>query len=214
MEKEQSSASGAVTPEPILAAERARWNRCLLDPTWRKNRFNPKPNKLLVDTLEGRMPGNALDINMGEGRNALYLAQRGWQVTGVDIAEQALAYAQQQAEELGVSLTLVNQDVQTFNWGCNLWDALLLMYADDVAHAEQAYAALKPGGIVVFENFHAEVNQVWQGKLPHKVGFETDELKACYAHQGFRILRYEEPVAVADFTLETQRLVRMVAQKP
>ncbi|GAB3243734.1 hypothetical protein GCM10027346_40800 [Hymenobacter seoulensis] len=213
MENKPLSASGAVTPEHILAAERARWNRCLLDPDWRKNRFNPHPNQLLIETMERLLPGRALDVNMGEGRNALYLAQRGWQVTGVDIAEQALAYVQQRAEGLGISLTLVNQDVQAFNWGSNQWDALLLIYADDIAHAEQAHAALRPGGIVVFENFHAEVNQAWQGVLPHKVGFETDELKACYIQQGFRILRYEEPVAVADFTLETHRLVRMVAQK-
>ena len=46
--------------------------------------LNRQPSKLLVETVRGRAPGSALDLGTGEGRNAIYLAEQGWKVTGVD----------------------------------------------------------------------------------------------------------------------------------
>ena len=40
--------------------------------------FQAPPNRLLIQAIEGRRPGDALDIGMGSGRNALALAERGW----------------------------------------------------------------------------------------------------------------------------------------
>ena len=48
--------------------------------------FKRKPNSLLVQAVKGRRPGKALDVGMGEGRNAIYLAKQGWKVTGIDRA--------------------------------------------------------------------------------------------------------------------------------
>src|SRR5262245_27594799 len=50
--------------------------------------FNLKPNRLLVEAVKDLKPGLALDVGMGQGRNALYLAQQGWEVTGIDLAEE------------------------------------------------------------------------------------------------------------------------------
>ncbi|TGE21400.1 class I SAM-dependent methyltransferase [Hymenobacter aquaticus] len=201
------------TPEQLRAYERGRWNHFLLDETWRRTRFNPAPNALLVAAVRHRPAGRALDVNMGEGRNALYLARQGWQVTGIDLADQALAFAQRQARELSLPLTTIAHDAATYDWGHRQWDLLVLCYADESAHVARVRAALKPGGIVVFENFHADVNQAWNTPSDKQVGFATNELKNLYRAAGFRIVHYEEPVAVADFTRETQRLVRLVAQK-
>ena len=49
--------------------------------------FNRKPNALLAQAIEGLPPGKALDVGVGEGRNAICLAKRGWDVTGIDRAE-------------------------------------------------------------------------------------------------------------------------------
>lgn len=201
------------TPDQQREYERGLWNHFLLDATWRRTRFNDQPNRLLVETVRGRSAGKALDVNMGEGRNALYLAQQGWQVTGVDYAGQALAFAQQRAQQLGVSLTTIEQDLTTYSWGANQWDLIVLCYADEEAHVAQVQAALKPGGLVVFENFHTDINQAREIKPGQLIGFATDELKDSYTAAGLQILRYEEPIGVADFSLETQRLVKLVAQK-
>ncbi|MCC2547199.1 methyltransferase domain-containing protein [Hymenobacter sp. BT175] len=208
-----SSPSTVHSAEQELAEQRRRWNQAFLDKQWRKTRFNPEPNTLLVDAVSGRTPGAALDVNMGEGRNALYLARQGWQVTGVDVADQALAFARERAAQQGVQLTTIEQNTITYDWGSK-WDLVLLCYADEDAHAARAWEALRPGGLVVFENFHADVNQVWGSKLGKQVGFATNELKNLYTAAGFQVLRYEEPVGVADFTRETHRLVRLIAQKP
>lgn len=202
------------TPAEELASERERWNHCLTNATWRSTRFNAQPNTLLVEAVHGREAGTALDVNMGEGRNALYLAQLGWRVTGVDIADRALDFAQQRARQRGVPLTTVEHDANTYDWGTRQWDLIVLCYADEGAHVEQVRAALKPGGLLVFENFHADINKVLGGKLGKEIGFATDELKNLYAGAGFKIVRYEEPMGVADFSRETHRLVKLVATPP
>ncbi len=201
------------TPDERRAYERARWNHFLTDPTWRRTRFNPAPNALLVEAVRGRPAGAALDVHMGEGRNALYLAQQGWRVTGIDTADQALAFAQRRAGELGVALTTVEHDAATYEWGTAAWDLIVLCYADEAVHVGQVQRALKPGGLVVFENFHADVNRARNTPPGQEVGFATDEVRALYAAAGFRIVRYAEPVGVADFSRETHRLIQLVAQK-
>lgn len=201
------------TPKQQHEYEQDRWNYFLLDDHWRRTRFNPAPNTLLADTVRDLPPGMALDINMGEGRNALLLAEKGWQVTGVDYAEQALEYAQQRAAKAGLVLTTTAQNLSAFEWGSCRWDLIVLCYADEQMHAEHAYEALRPGGRVVFENFHADVNRTRNIPAGQQIGFATDALRHAYTRVGFHILRYEEPLVVADFSLETQRLVRLVAQK-
>lgn len=201
------------TPPEKLAFERDRWNHYMLDETWRRTRFNARPNALLVETVGHYPAGAALDVNMGEGRNALYLARQGWRVTGVDIADRALAFAQEQAQQIGVALTTVVHDIRTYDWGQDQWDLIVLCYADEEAHIAQVAAALKPGGILVFENFHTDINQARGIKPGEEIGFATNELPYSYLAAGFQIIRYEEPFGVADFSQETQRLVRLVAQK-
>jgi 2-polyprenyl-3-methyl-5-hydroxy-6-metoxy-1,4-benzoquinol methylase len=46
--------------------------------------FTEQPNALLIGAIQGRKPGRALDFGMGQGRNAVFLAQQGWDVTGFD----------------------------------------------------------------------------------------------------------------------------------
>ncbi|MBG8555115.1 class I SAM-dependent methyltransferase [Hymenobacter guriensis] len=191
--------------------EKERWNRAYLDPTWRSTRFNGMPNGLLMETARCLRPGTALDMHMGEGRNALHLAALGWQVTGVDVADQALDYAQEQARQRNLSITAHAQDSHSYAWGHACWDLVVLCYTDEHDHAAHAAQALRPGGLVVFENFHADVNAALGLAPNQQIGFLSGELPDRYAAAGFDILRYEEPEAVADFSLETHRLVRLVA---
>ena len=200
-----------------LLAERTRqrWNYLLTDSLMRVRMLNEKPNALLVETVKGHRPGTALDADMGEGRNALYLAQQGWQVTGVDVAEKALAYAQARAAKLGVKLTTQVADMAQYDWGTNQWDLIVLSYAGGRDYADRVMRALKPGGIVVLEAFHQDATeklQVVGGD--YRVFFKTNELPKLYGAAGLKIVRYEEPVGTADFTKQQLRLVKMVAQKP
>lgn len=210
-----TAAQQAAYDRQMAEQTRQRWNYLLTDSVARARVLNEAPNALLVETVKGRPPGTALDADMGEGRNAIYLAQQGWQVTGVDIAEKALAYAQNRAQKLGVKLTTIEHDMATYNWGTNQWDLIVLSYAGGRTYAPHVAQALKPGGIVVIEAFHLDAThrlQVVNGD--YRVFFKTNELPTLYGAAGLKILRYEEPMGVADFTKENLRLVKLVAQKP
>ena len=194
---------------------RQRWNYLLTDSLARARLLNPAPNALLVATVRGRPPGTALDADMGEGRNALYLAQQGWQVTGVDVAEKALAYAQNRARKLGVPLTTEVHDMATYDWGTSKWDLIVLSYAGGRDYAPRVARALKPGGIVVIEAFHMDATQQLQVVGgDYRVFFAHDELPRLYGGAGLKIVRYEEPMGVADFSKKNLRLVQLVAQRP
>src|SRR5256886_12694717 len=79
----------------------APWERRDVERTW----------KPLLEGPGALSPGRALDIGCGSGRDAVYLAKRGWQVTGVDFAEAALNAGGQRAQEEGVEVQWVRGDV-------------------------------------------------------------------------------------------------------
>jgi SAM-dependent methyltransferase len=73
-----------------------------------------RPDRGLVAVVEGEhalRPGRALDLGCGTGRNAIYLARHGWQVTGVDMIERALETARRAAEQAGVAVRWIAGDV-------------------------------------------------------------------------------------------------------
>jgi SAM-dependent methyltransferase len=187
--------------------EADRWNAFF---TADRPRFNVMPNAFLIQIAERRVPGAALDVGMGQGRNAIWLARQGWQVTGFDPATQALAIAQQTAKSLGVTVRTVEARDDTFDWGENRWDLILLSYAgcaaENVARIERA---LKPGGVLVVEAFHTDAARTFKiggslcgpGQLPHMF-------------QSLRTIHYEEPIALPDFGQARMRIVRFAAEKP
>jgi len=68
-----------------------------------------KPRKVMVTAIESGMvkPGKALDICCGAGTNTVYMAQKGFNVTGLDISSQAIKYAKQKAREAGVKIRFI-----------------------------------------------------------------------------------------------------------
>ncbi|MBC7632372.1 class I SAM-dependent methyltransferase [Aeromicrobium sp.] len=85
------------------------------DATYEENAamWSGRPNAQLVAEVDGLSPGSALDIGCGEGADAVWLAQRGWTVTAVDISEVALDRARGRAAEAEVEVTFEQRDVVT-----------------------------------------------------------------------------------------------------
>jgi len=190
------------------AAENAEyWNRRLI--TERPQWYRSEPNAFLMEVVKGRKPGRALDVAMGQGRNAIWLAQQGWDTTGFDPADQAVAAARATAERLGLTIQTEIATMEEFEFGESRWDLIVLSYAGCSQLVRQVETALKPGGIVVVEAFHTDALKTLKiggslcgpGELPH-------------AFQGLRALRYEEPVAQPDFAPRPVRVVRYAAEKP
>ena len=86
---------------------REEWNRKYSDADllWSRD-----ANCFLVAEAKDLAPGRALDLACGEGRNAIWLAELGWQVTGVDFSEVAIAKARERAasETLDIEFTLAD----------------------------------------------------------------------------------------------------------
>jgi SAM-dependent methyltransferase len=187
--------------------EAERWNDIL---TAEKPRFNVQANAFLVDVVKGRKPGTALDVGMGQGRNALYLARLGWKVTGFDPAERAVAAARDAAAKLGLPLDAVVADDESFDWGKDRWDLIVMSYVGVRNNVERVVRALRPGGLVVVEAFHRDVSRTQS--VGGVVVFDTNELLALFGK--LRVRRYEDAPGPADFAGRDAPLVRLCAEKP
>ena len=117
--------------------------------------WTAEPNVFVVRELGGLAPGRALDLGAGEGRNAIWLAERGWQVTAVDFSAVALAKAARLAAGRGVTgITWVTADLRGYQPPPGSFDLVLLAYihlppaeSDALLHA--AATALAPGGTLL-----------------------------------------------------------------
>ncbi|HUZ88945.1 MAG TPA: class I SAM-dependent methyltransferase, partial [Candidatus Acidoferrales bacterium] len=102
----------------------------------------------------GLTPGRALDLGCGEGRNAIWLAELGWQVTGVDFSEMGLDKARRLAADRGVEVNWVRADLLEYQPDRGAFDLVIVMYlqllADQVSVVmKRASAALAPGGTLL-----------------------------------------------------------------
>lgn len=101
--------------------------------------------------------GKALSLGEGEGRNAVFLAQLGFEVTAVDFSEVGLQKAQSLARQQGVPLTCIRADLADFDMGTQRWDLVVSIFAQpDSAVRQRLYGqlgqSLKPGGAFVLES--------------------------------------------------------------
>ncbi len=152
--------------------QREDWNKIFHD---QNARFSRAPGLLLTIALADRNPGEAIDLGMGEGRNAIFLAQRGWHVTGVDLSDVGVAEAKKRAAELGVLLETVVEDLDEYDFGRERWDLIILFYMHACYHlskfdsARRLHDAPKAGGLLVIEGF--------AGGQP---GYQTNELLRAF----------------------------------
>jgi SAM-dependent methyltransferase len=204
---EQASAALVTIRQQGQQLEVERWNRIL---TAEKPRFNTNPNAFLVQMVQGRKPGTALDVGMGQGRNAIYLAQQGWAVTGFDPAGRAVALAQQSAAKADVKIATTVQTDDEFEWGEDRWDLIVLSYVGVRSNAARVLRALKPGGLVVIEGAHRDATKA--RSIGRDVVFDTNELLQLFS--SLRVRHYEDVQGQADFGGEVAPLVRLCAEKP
>jgi SAM-dependent methyltransferase len=166
------------------------------------------PTALLVDTVKGKKPGVALDVGMGQGRNAVYLASQGWDVTGMDISQAGLDAARANAAKAGVSIRTQKAAYATFDFGVNKWDLVVIVFAwapvSDPAFVAKLKTSLRPGGVILYEHFLGPA-QPWV-RAP-----QPNQLKTFFS--GFDIDSYEETQGPADWGGPKSRVVRMVARK-
>jgi len=97
--------------------------------TEREQVWSGEPNPVLVDVAGGLQPGRALDLGCGEGGDAVWLAENGWEVTGVDVSSTALTRAAALADSRGVGsrVTWIAENLETWQ-PASRYDLVLAFY--------------------------------------------------------------------------------------
>jgi SAM-dependent methyltransferase len=118
--------------------------------------WSAEPNRFVAEVCADLSPGRALDLAAGEGRNAIWLAQRGWTVTAADFSRVGLDKGRQLAAHAGVEdrVAWVVADATTTDWPPE-HDLVVVAYLQLVESerreaARRAFAALQPGGRLVW----------------------------------------------------------------
>ena len=116
--------------------------------------WTAEPNRLFAAEVGELEPGRALDVACGEGRNAVWLAERGWEVTAVDFSDVALGKGARLAESRGVEVDWVVADVLEYEPEPSAFDLVVVLYLQ-LPHEElvrslrRAAGAVAPGGTLL-----------------------------------------------------------------
>jgi 2-polyprenyl-3-methyl-5-hydroxy-6-metoxy-1,4-benzoquinol methylase len=116
-----------------------------------ENLWSAKANRFLVAEVAELEPGKALDLACGEGQNAIWLAEQGWTVRGVDYSGVAIEKARTRAARDGVDVDFVQADLVEYEPDEAAFDLVLVLYLHippgerPAVHAKAA-RAVAPGG--------------------------------------------------------------------
>ena len=186
------------------SGDRERWNA-----RYREGE-RPSERSPFLDALDAVLPrrGRAIDVAGGAGRNALWLARRGLDVTLADVSDVALDQGAAAAVREGLPLTVARVDLEAEPFPEGPWDVVLCTYFLHRPLFPAFAAALAPGGVLVFA--HATRSNLQRHPRPgpdHLL--EDGELPAIVAGLRLEVLRLEEG------WLESGRHeARLVARRP
>ncbi len=163
------------------------------------------PDHIVHDEIVSLAPGSALDIGCGTGSNTVALARQGWQVTGIDFAEEAVFLAERAAWKAGVSARFHVGDA--LHWTeTNRYDLVVSTFAlpdggRAIAFLRNACRAVVPGGTILIVEWNTSMAKPW--------GFRESELFTptgiSAALEGFEIRRQEVVRVERFFTVDDPR---------
>lgn len=167
--------------------------------------WSGRPNEQLVAEASALAPGTALDVGCGEGGDVVWLARRGWQVTGADFAATGLERAAAHAEAAGVAdrVDWWQVDARTFDAGGRTWDLVTSHFLHPpaggmVATTRRLASAVAPGGHLLVVG-HAPPDDPAEHVGPHRDAMFLAEDLLPGLPDGF------EPLVVAQRPRETTR---------
>jgi tellurite methyltransferase len=173
-----------------------------------------RPTPFLVEHIRNLHRGKALDIGAGSGRNALYLAKEGFDVTALDSDDTALKTLSTTAKNEGLTITTCLKDIRSFE-STEKYDlivCLMVLHFFDPKDIQYVIEWMKDhtyeGGVNIVSAF-TDRNPV--GTRPHL--FKTDELEGFYANWQSMSHELAESSIVEDRKLLTYSVVRIAAVK-
>ena len=162
------------------------------------------PNQFLVAEVVGLPVGRAVDLACGEGRNSIWLAEQGWQVTGVDFSAVGLAKARRFADLWEAKVTWIESSVEAWApplGGCDLVAVLYLQLPQPARSAALAVAAsaVAPGGmLLVVAHDQDNLTRGYGGPPNPDVLYEVSDVTGAAVAGGLTVERAEQAIRVVD----------------
>jgi SAM-dependent methyltransferase len=157
-------------------------------------------------------PGSkVLVLAMGDGPNAIYLAQRGLEVTGLDISGVAIERARKAAASKGVELNTVQADLFSHDLGDGKWDLVTNIYFNPaISTFDRIKKAVRPGGLLLVEGYGADYGGPGP---PQWTRYGDNQLLEELA--GWRILEYQDGTFTSTWAGgRAVPVIRVLARKP
>ncbi|PID82253.1 MAG: SAM-dependent methyltransferase [Clostridiales bacterium] len=171
---------------------RDKWNEIYGS---REYRYGFVPNDFLRENYQKISKGKVLCIGSGEGRNAVFLAEKGYDVTAVDFSEKGIEKTQALANKKKVSVKTIVSDVLDYDFGENEYEAVINIFLHFESDERKIIAkkirnALKPGGVFLLEVYHLEqLASGTAGPKDEKLLLTEDRVIDDYQNFSFDILR-------------------------
>ena len=185
--------------------DRTKWNKRYRDGAYAQR---VRPSELLETWIGQIPPGRALDVACGAGRNALYLATRGFSVDAVDISREGLNRARDSARNPGLQVNWVEHDLDDPLPLDNLYQLILVIRYVNLPLLRRLTASLAPGGYLICEQ-HLVTDAEVIGPVSPSFRVKSGDLRAAAA--GLRIHHLEETL-VEEPDGRMAALARLVAQ--
>ena len=161
--------------------------------------WSSEPNRFFAEVVESldAPPGRAVDLACGEGRNAVWLAERGWTVTAVDFSGVGIERGRAGAAARGAEVTWVVADLASYDLGSRAWDLVAHVYlhwptAEREPFLRRGADAVAPGGtLVVVGHDRDNIVHGHGGPQDPDVLTTPDEQAALFAAAGLEVVRAE-----------------------
>jgi SAM-dependent methyltransferase len=166
--------------------------------------FRAEPDETLVKLVTSLPPGLAVDLGAGEGRNSLWLAHQGWEVSAVDISKEALGRLDRAANAEDLPILTIVDDITSYLTGVqdadHAFDLVVMAYlhpeATQRANLLQAVAsAVAPGGYLFVVGHHRLSHGVAGPFDPSRL-YSEDDLR--HATRGLEVLQLEQRLGHSD----------------
>ncbi len=185
--------------------------------------YGREPNRFLA-SLKNRLPssGTALAVGDGEGRNGVWLARQGLDVTAIDASAVGLAKGEGLAVEHGVQALYhtVEEDLQEWDWPREHYDlvaAIFIHYPSAMRKAmhDRYVAALKPGGLLVMECFEKrQLENGTGGPRDLDLLYDLNELKLDFTALELEMADdLDQDLHEGEFHKGQSALIRIVGRK-
>jgi len=187
--------------------------------------YGKEPNDFFKEWLLKCKPGAILMPADGEGRNGVFAAANGWQVTSFDQSDAGRVKALQLAKEKNVTIHYLVGELEQLQFEKESFDAIGLIYAHFSAEQKKSYHSklneyLKPGGIIIFEAFSKD--HLPYKKIDPKVG-GPDDIDILYSIEEIQtdfpnyvpLLLAEEDIFLeeGDYHIGKGSVIRFVGRK-